>query len=59
MLVKILIVKKDKIITSDKRKIEQKLKALLGKDCKIEWEFVDYIPKTKSGKYLYIIRKIQ
>lgn len=57
--VKILIIKKNNINISDKRKIERKLKVLLGKDCRIEWEFVDYIPKAKSGKHLYIISKIQ
>jgi phenylacetate-CoA ligase len=34
--------------------IEEKIKQMMGKDCRINWEFVDEIPKTKSGKYIYI-----
>lgn len=34
--------------------IDEKIKQMMGKDCKIIWEFVDEIPKTKSGKYIYI-----
>ena len=25
----------------------------MGKNCEIVWDFVDEIPKTKSGKFLY------
>jgi phenylacetate-CoA ligase len=36
------------------KEIDEKIKQMMGKDCKIIWEFVDEIPKTKSGKYIYI-----
>lgn len=37
----------------EKENIEEKIKLQMGKDCKIIWDFVDDIPKSKSGKYLY------
>jgi len=37
----------------EKNEIEQKIKVEMGADCKIQWEFVDTIPTTQSGKYLY------
>lgn len=37
----------------EKNEIEQKIRVTMGLDCKILWEFVDEIPKTSSGKYLY------
>lgn len=40
--------------------IEEKvIKSLMGNNCKIEWEIVKDIPKTKSGKYLYTISEIR
>jgi phenylacetate-CoA ligase len=33
--------------------IEHKIKFQMGENCKIIWEFVDTIPTSKSGKYLY------
>jgi phenylacetate-CoA ligase len=38
---------------SEKQQIEQKIRVEMGTDCTILWEFVDTIPNTKSGKYLY------
>lgn len=53
--IKILTVLKDKKNDYQKffNSIETKIKVVCGKDCKIIWEFVDDIPKTKSGKYIY------
>jgi phenylacetate-CoA ligase len=51
--IKILIVPEREIYKSEKRDIENKIKVIMGKECLIVWEFVDDIPKTKSGKYLY------
>ena len=33
--------------------IDAKIRLVMGEECKIEWDFVDDIPKTASGKYLY------
>lgn len=52
--IKILIVPETNKDIPYKKDIEEKIKLMMGKDCKINWEFVDEIPKTKSGKYVYI-----
>jgi len=31
----------------------------MGKDCKVEFEFVDEIKPAKSGKYLYTICEVK
>lgn len=52
--IRIMIVLRDKLVNEpEKRDIEEKIKLVMGKDCKVVWEVVDEIPKTKSGKYLY------
>jgi phenylacetate-CoA ligase len=38
--------------------IEEKLQIVMGKDCQIEFEFVDEIEPTPSGKYRYTISKV-
>ena len=52
-LIKILIVTEGNINEFEKKDIENKIKLLMGQDCKIVWEFVEEIPKSNSGKYLY------
>ncbi|MCP4607489.1 MAG: phenylacetate--CoA ligase family protein [Planctomycetes bacterium] len=37
----------------EKEEIEKKIKRLMGNDSEIIWEFVEKIPKTETGKYLY------
>jgi phenylacetate-CoA ligase len=52
--IRVLIVpEKDKEIPY-KGDIEEKIRQMMGQDCIIIWEFVDDIPKTKSGKHIYI-----
>ena len=51
--IKLLIILEGTISESEKRDIEDKIKLVMENDCKIVWEFVDEIPKTESGKYLY------
>lgn len=51
--IRILIVPEFEISDLEKRNIEDKIKTAMGKDCEIIWDFVEDIPKTKSGKYLY------
>jgi len=51
--IKILSVLEKDLPDFEKKEIEQKIKVEMGADCKIIWNFVDDIPKTKSGKYLY------
>jgi len=51
--IRILIVPEVTLPSSERKDIEAKIKLQMGQDCKIIWDFVDDIPKTKSGKYLY------
>ena len=51
--IKLLVVLRGNISDSEKKDIEDKIMFVMGKDCKIVWEFVEEIPKTESGKYLY------
>lgn len=57
--VTILIVPQGDVDNDEKHEIEDKIKFLLGQDCQVVWEFIDEIPKTQSGKYLYIKSLIQ
>jgi phenylacetate-CoA ligase len=34
------------------------IRKVMGQDCKVEFEYVDDIPPTKSGKYLYTISEL-
>jgi len=52
---RILIVLKDRIVDErQKREMEEKIELVMGKGCKVKWEVVDEIPKTKTGKYLHV-----
>ena len=51
--IKIRTIVNKELPKSEKNEIEQKIRVTMGQDCKILWEFVDEIPKTSSGKYLY------
>lgn len=58
--IRILAVPKGALPNSEKKDIEDRIKLVMGKDCKIIWKFVEEIPITKSGKYLYtrsLVRK--
>jgi phenylacetate-CoA ligase len=53
--IRILVVLKNGVAPENERRdIERKVRSLMGKDCKVKWEVVDAIPKTKTGKYLYL-----
>ncbi|SEM66058.1 phenylacetate-CoA ligase [Mesobacillus persicus] len=39
--------------------ITDKIKFVMGKECNISYEFVNNIPPTSSGKYRYIISKVE
>jgi len=51
--IKIIAIQDKGLPESEKNEIEQKIRVEMGSDCKILWEFVDTIPTTQSGKYLY------
>jgi phenylacetate-CoA ligase len=55
-----------KMVMKDKEKfrqcksdIENSIKKVMGKKCKIVWQNVEDIPPTASGKYLYTVSKIK
>lgn len=51
--IRLLIVLGGDIRDSERKDIEDKIKLVMGKDCKIIWEFIEQILRTESGKYLY------
>ena len=52
------IVKKGSYTYNDTKRIKQELIKKLGKDTKLEFEFLDEIPRTSRGKYRFLIQKI-
>lgn len=52
------IVKEDSFSDDILQNIEKKIKLLMGDDCKVVFDFVDEIVKTKTGKHLYTISEI-
>lgn len=52
------IVRKDTYTDYDSRKILQALHQKMGDDVQVQIEFVDDIPRTKSGKYRFLIQKL-
>ena len=53
------IVKSGDIRENDLKKITDFVKRIMGDDCKVEFEFVDEIELSKSGKYLYTISEVK
>jgi len=51
--IRILATLRGDINYAEKREIESKIKLVMGKDCKVLWEFIEEMPRTRSGKYLY------
>lgn len=57
-LVIIKIVIDGEILQDNLDEIENKIKIVMGQDCKVVFECLDNIPKTKTGKFLYTISKV-
>ena len=51
--IKILAVPKGEVPDHYRSNINAKIRLVMGQECQIKWDFVDDIPKTVSGKYLY------
>ena len=51
--IRIAAVTKEELPDHYRHDIDTKIKLVMGQDCKIKWDFVDDIPKTANGKYLY------
>lgn len=48
-----IVLREGTVNTSEKGAMEEQIRLVMGKDCKVKWEVVDEIPKTRMGKYLY------
>lgn len=55
--IKVVPVDKEEFEKS-KAKIEESIKKVMGKDCRIVWKYVKEIKPLSSGKYLYTISKV-
>ena len=51
--IRLLVVPEGTVDEHSKREIEDKIRVVMGNECKIFWEFVEEMPRTESGKYLY------
>lgn len=49
--IRINVVTREEITDQFKNDIDKKIRVGMGSECKIEWNIVDDIPKTPSGKY--------
>lgn len=52
-IVKILMVLNKKMTDENRCEVENKVKLVMGNDCQIIWNFVNEIPVTPQGKYIY------
>ncbi len=53
------IVSSNEINEKDIKKITNSVKKIMGNDCKIDFEFVDEIESSKSGKFLYTVSEVK
>ena len=53
-----LVLRDETKFNSYKKKIIDSIQMVMGLDCKVEFEFVDNINPSKSGKYLYTISEV-
>lgn len=51
--IRLMIVARGEVSDHCKHDIDAKIRLVMGQECKIMWDFVDSIPKTPTGKYLY------
>ncbi|MHC4281069.1 MAG: phenylacetate--CoA ligase family protein, partial [Planctomycetota bacterium] len=52
-LIEILVALEQEVDQGDVEVITGKIKEVMGQNCKVEFKFVDEVPPTDSGKYLY------
>ncbi len=46
------------LTNSEQDNINTKIRLVMGNECKITWEVLDSIPKTRTGKYIYTKSKM-
>lgn len=47
-----------KVYANEIKEIADNVRVVMGKDCRVDFEFVDSIPSSHSGKYLYSLSKV-
>lgn len=57
--IRIAVVINNKIPDDYTQDIDEKIRVVMGPECEITWNFVDDIPKTKTGKYLFTKSEIR
>jgi len=57
--VEVLMEVTDRIKPETIKEIQDKIKLVLGNNCRVEFKEVDLIPRLASGKYLYTISEIE
>ncbi len=59
VLIKIQLNENAKAIETDVEDITRKTKILMGESCKVDFEYVEDISRTASGKYVYTLCKVK
>jgi len=57
-LIEILVAPEGKADDKDMEVITGKIKSVMGEECKVDFKFVDEVPPTTSGKYLYTFSEV-
>ena len=59
VLIKLQLNENTKAVDSDVEDITRKTKILMGESCKVDFEYVEDINRTASGKYVYTLCKVR
>jgi len=43
---------------AERAEVEQIIRTAMGEECRVDWRFVDELPPSASGKYLYTLSKV-
>ncbi|MFA6197906.1 MAG: phenylacetate--CoA ligase family protein [Patescibacteria group bacterium] len=54
-----VVTKNQASVTALAPDVEHTIRRAMGSDCKVDWNFVDDIPRLSSGKYLYVVSELK
>jgi phenylacetate-CoA ligase len=57
-LIEVLVALEGEANDTDIAAITDKIQQVMGEDCKVLFKFVDEVPPTASGKYLYTFSEV-
>jgi phenylacetate-CoA ligase len=57
VIVKLVVIDEPKFVEF-KNELTDSIKRVMGRDCRVEFDYVDDIQSTRSGKYLYTISEV-